>query len=272
MLCASIWQSLPKNMPNSVLPARKIKIQSIVIPGFLMSLNDPQWGKREGNSDSRGSDDDKRSEHGNSDPRSRQPNSQQEPPDLEQLWNDFNRRLGDAFGKPGRRGQNSGGGQGGGNGPRPGNNGGFERFKPRLLGGGLSLIAAVVASAWLASGFYIVDSSQRGVVLQFGSYHETTEPGLRWHFPAPFQSHEIVNLSGVRTVEIGYRGQEKNKVLREALMLTDDENIINIQFAVQYVLHDVQDYLFSNRHPDDTVVQAAETAMREGVGRSKMDV
>ncbi len=113
--------------------------------------------------------------------------------------------------------------------------------------------------------------SQRGVVLQFGRYKETTEPGLRWRLPWPIQSNEIVNLTGVRTVEVGYRGSDKNKVLKEALMLTDDENIVNVQFAVQYLLKDPKDYLFNNRHPDEAVMQAAETAIREVVGKNKMD-
>ena len=142
-----------------------------------------------------------------------------------------------------------GGGNGGGEGPRMPQ----IDFKPKFLGGGLTLIAGLVAVAWLASGFYIVDASQRGLVLQFGSYKESTEPGLRWRFPYPFQSHELVNLSGVRTLEIGYRGSERNKVLKEALMLTDDENIVNIQFAVQYILKDPVEYLFNNRQTDEAV-------------------
>jgi membrane protease subunit HflK len=124
---------------------------------------------------------------------------------------------------------------------------------------------------WFASGFYIVDASQRGVVLTLGKYSETTEPGLRWRLPWPVQTHEVVNLTGVRTVEIGYRGTEKNKVPQEALMLTDDENIVSVQFAVQYLLKDPKDYIFKNRHPDDAVTQAAETAIREVVGKNKMD-
>ena len=80
-----------------------------------------------------------------------------------------------------------------------------------------------------------------------------------------------MNLTGVRTIEVGYRGSEKNKVLKEALMLTDDENIINIQFAVQYILKDPVEYIFQNRHPDDSVMQAAETAIREIVGKNRMD-
>lgn len=207
-----------------------------------MSLNDPKWGK--GGGDNRGGD-------GN-----------QGPPDLEELWRDFNRRLSGMFGRPPIRG--GGSGDGGGDGKLP-------EFNFRQFGGGLGLIAAFAAVVWLASGFYIVDASQRGIVLQFGRFQEATDPGLRWRLPYPIESHELVNLTGVRTVEIGYRGSERNKVLKEALMLTDDENIVNIQFAVQYILKDPQQYLFNNRNADDSVIQAAETAVREIVGKSKMD-
>jgi len=214
-----------------------------------MSLNDPQWGNRGGN------DGDKPNGGG-----PRRPNDG--PPDLEELWREFNRKLTGMFGKKG-----GGGGNGGGDGPRMPN----IDFNPKFLGGGLGLIAGLVAVVWLASGFYIVDASQRGIVLQFGSYKESTEPGLRWRFPYPFQSHELVNLSGVRTLEIGYRGSERNKVLKEALMLTDDENIVNIQFAVQYILKDPVEYLFNNRTTDEAVMGAAESAVREIVGKSEMN-
>lgn len=216
--------------------------------GIFMSLNDPQWGNRGSN------DGDK--PKGN-DPR--RPNDG--PPDLEEVWRDFNRKLSGIFGKK------SGGGNGGGDGPRMPK----MDFNPKFLGGGVSLIVGLAAVVWLASGFYIVDASQRGLVLQFGSYKESTEPGLRWRFPYPFQSHELVNLSGVRTLEIGYRGSERNKVLKEALMLTDDENIVNIQFAVQYILKDPVEYLFNNRSTDEAVMGAAESAVREIVGKSKMN-
>ena len=214
-----------------------------------MSLNDPQWGNR-GNNDG--------DKPNGGDPR--RPNDG--PPDLEQLWRDFNRRLSGIFDKKG-----GGSGNGGGDGPRMPQ----IDFNPKFLGGGISLIAGLVAVVWLGSGFYIVDASQRGLVLQFGSYKESTEPGLRWRFPYPFQSHELVNLSGVRTLEIGYRGSERNKVLKEALMLTDDENIVNIQFAVQYILKDPVEYLFNNRSTDEAVMGAAESAVREIVGKSKMN-
>lgn len=213
-----------------------------------MSLNDPQWGNR-GNKDGNDS---------NGGPR--RPN--QGPPDLEDLWKDFNRKLNGLFNKKG-----GGGNNGGGDGPRMPQ----IDFNPKFLGGGIGLIAGLVAVVWLASGFYIVDASQRGLVLQFGSFKETTEPGLRWRFPTPIQTHELVNLTGVRTVEIGYRGSERNKVLKEALMLTDDENIVNIQFAVQYILKDPVEYMFNNRSTDDAVMGAAETSVREIVGKSKMD-
>ena len=203
-----------------------------------MSLNDPQWGRG-------GNDGGRRPQGG--------------PPDLEEVWRDFNRKLSGIFGK-------KGGGSDGGRG-----NGGMPELSPKLFGGGLGVIAGLVLLAWLASGFYIVDASQRGVVLQFGRFKESTEPGLRWRLPYPIESHEVINLTGVRTIEVGYRGSEKNKVLKEALMLTDDENIINIQFAVQYILKDPVEYLFNNRGPDEAVMQSAETAMREIVGKSQMD-
>jgi len=135
----------------------------------------------------------------------------------------------------------------------------------------MGLIAAIILLIWLGSGFYIVDASQRGVVLRFGKFMETTMPGPRWHLPFPIESVEIVNLSQVRTVEIGYRDNVKNKLLNESLMLTDDENIIDIQFAVQYFLKDPAEYLFNNRNPDENVHQVAEAAIREVVGRNKMD-
>ena len=209
-----------------------------MIAGILMSLNDHGWGNQPGGGNKGGN---------------------QGPPDLEELWRDFNRRL---SGLLNRKGGGNDGGDGGNRMPS---------LSPRQFGGGIGLLVALVAVIWLASGFYIVDASQRGVVLQFGSFKEATEPGLRWRLPWPIQSHEVVNLSGVRTVEVGYRGSEKTKVLKEALMLTDDENIVSVQFAVQYLLKDVQAYLFKNRHPDDAVIQAAETAIREIVGKSKMD-
>jgi len=173
------------------------------------------------------------------------------------VWRQFNERLSVLFG--------------GGRGGRPAGSDGRQPWGGKQVGGGIVLLVAIVLALWLLSGFYKVDANERAVVLRFGRYVETTEPGLRWRLPYPIERHEIVDLTGVRTVEVGYRGTDRNKVLRESLMLTDDENIVSIQFAVQYVLKSPEDYLFRDRAPDESVKQAAESAMREIVGKSKMD-
>src|SRR5690606_7798062 len=195
-----------------------------------MSLNDPRWGGQGGNDgDPNGGnrgDGNRGEDNRNDDPRGdRNRGANQGPPDLEEVWRDFNQRLTGMFG--GKRGGRGNGGGGGGSPQLP-------SFSPKQFGGGIGVLLVLVIVVWLASGFYTVDANQRGVVLRLGKFIETTEPGLRWRLPAPIESHEIVDLTGVRTVEVGYRGSDRNKVLRESLMLTDDENIINIQFAVQY--------------------------------------
>ena len=177
------------------------------------------------------------------------------PPDLDEVWRRFNQKLNTLFGGKGGSGGPTGGG------PMSGGK----------MAAGLGLIPMLVILIWLGSGFYIVNEGERGVVLRFGKFVETTQPGPRWHLPYPIESAEVVNLQQVRTVEVGYRANVKSKMLKESLMLTDDENIIDIQFAVQYILKSPEDYLFNNRHPDEAVHQAAETAIREIVGKSKMD-
>jgi modulator of FtsH protease HflK len=177
------------------------------------------------------------------------------PPDLDEVWRKFNQKLNNLFGsKGGDGGTPSGGGSG-------------------FAGGRnvVGILIGILALVWIASGFYIVDTGQRGVVLRFGKFLETTEPGPRWHLPWPIESREIVNIDQVRTVEVGYRNNVKSKVLKESLMLTDDENIIDLQFAVQYLLKDPVDFLFVNRGPDEAALHIAETAMREIVGKNKMD-
>jgi len=176
------------------------------------------------------------------------------PPDLDEIWRNVNRRINELFGR-----RNGGGDTGGGD-PRTG-----------LKLGGAGLLAALVLLVWLASGFYIVDEGRRGVVTRFGKYTETTQPGPRWHLPYPVEAVEVVDFSQVKTIEIGYRNTPKNKVDKEAVMLTDDENIIDIQFAVQYNLKSAEAWVFNNRRPDTIVAFVAETAIREVVGKSKMD-
>ncbi len=174
------------------------------------------------------------------------------PPDLDELWRRFNQRLSGMFGGKGGKGGSGSGSSGG-------------------SGLGIGLIGGVVFLLWVASGFYIVDAGERGVVTRFGKFVETTQSGPRWHIPYPIEAVKVVNIDQVRTVEVGYRGTVKNKVPDESLMLTDDENIIDLQFAVQYTLKDPEDYVFNNRSPDDAVMQVAETAIREIVGKNKMD-
>ncbi len=178
------------------------------------------------------------------------------PPDLDEILKKLNQKLAGLFGRR----------PGGPQSPTPpsGPSGAF-------FGGSIAFIVLLMAGVWLASGFYIVDEGRKGVVLRLGKYLETTAPGPRWHIPFPIESVEVVNVSQVRTVEVGYRGNPKNKQPQEALMLTDDENIVDVQFAIQYTLKSPEDYLFNNRNPDDNVLQAGETSIREIVGKSKMD-
>ena len=196
-----------------------------------MGMNDPQWGNNKNNNGG--------------------------PPDLDELLRKLKAQVASMLGDKGGRGKGSS------------TNGGPSM--PKLSGGGIGLLAVIGGLIWLASGFYIVDASQRGVVLRFGKQVEVTMAGPRWHLPYPFETVELVNLSQVRTVEVGYRDNVKNKIAKESLMLTDDENIVDIQFAVQYFLRDPSDYLFNNRNHDENVRQAAETSIREIVGKSKMD-
>jgi membrane protease subunit HflK len=140
---------------------------------------------------------------------------------------------------------------------------------------GFGLIAGIAFIIWLFSGIYIVDAGTRGVVMRFGAYTEATMPGPHWHIPYPIEQVEIVNVEQRRFVEIGYRsgagGQAGLTVEREALMLTKDENIVNVQLAVQYQVEDPRKYLFNVRQPDAVLKQVAESAIREVIGKSEMD-
>jgi membrane protease subunit HflK len=183
------------------------------------------------------------------------------PPDLDELWRDFNRKLSGLFG--GKGGSRQGG---------PGE-GGSPQFQPDMKSAGIgaSLIAGVVALIWLGSGFFIVQEGYQAVVTTFGKYAYTADAGFQWRFPYPFQSHETVAVTQLRSVEVGRSTVVQATGLRDSSMLTQDENIIDIRFTVQYRLKDSRAYLFENRNPDEAVVQAAESAVREIVGRSRVD-
>ncbi len=218
----------------------------------IFNLNDPGWGRK---SDGQ--------QNSNSEP-PRRPN-QDGPPDLDQVWRDFNRRLNGLFGKRG------GGRPNGPNGPSPfGSSGGPSPRQKRI---GLGVIAAAIVLLWLASGFFIVQEGRVGVITQFGAYKSTAQAGFQWRLPYPFQQEEIVDVSQLRTIEVGFRGNASNKVPPEALMLTSDENIVDVQFVVQYRVQPsgAPDYLFKTRDPDESVQQVAQSSMREVVGRRLMD-
>jgi membrane protease subunit HflK len=221
----------------------------------VFNLNDPRWGRgEESNSQEPRGD--------NPPPRDQRPGGpNQGPPDLDELWRDFNRKLGNLFG--GRGGGSGQGGQGGGVPP-------FNP-SPKSTGIGAGLIAGVVALVWLGSGFFIVQEGQQSVITQFGKYHTTVGAGFNWRLPFPIQRHETVAVTQIRSVDVGRDSIVPATGLRESAMLTSDENIVEIKFAVQYRLSNARDFLFESRDPEAAVVKAAETAVREVVGKMRMD-
>ncbi|MEO8804908.1 MAG: FtsH protease activity modulator HflK [Burkholderiaceae bacterium] len=190
------------------------------------------------------------------------------PPDLDELWRDFNRKLSGLFG-----------GKGGaprGNGSGDNNNGGGSggpNFQPDMKSAGIGagLVAGVVALIWLGSGFFIVQEGQQAVVTSFGKYSHTADAGFQWRMPYPFQAHETVNVTQLRSKEVGRNAVIAATGLRDSSMLTQDENIVDIRFTVQYRLKDARAFLFENRDPEEAVTLAAESAVREIVGKSKID-
>ena len=231
----------------------------------MFNLNDPHWGRGD---DSSGQDSPRPDDQRPADPPRPPPPQQpprggpnQGPPDLDELWRDFNRKLTGLFG--GGRGRGPGnGGLGGGGG-----------FQPDMKGAGIGvgMIAAVAVVIWLASGIFIVREGEQAVVTTFGKYDSTRNAGLNWRMPFPIQRHETVRVTQIRSVDVGRDSVIKSTGLRESAMLTQDENIVEIKFAVQYRLNDARAYLFESKSPDDAVVQAAESAVREVVGKMTMD-
>jgi len=231
----------------------------------MFNLNDGRWGRGDEPSSNgerpsgQRPDADPPPGNNNNRPRGQGPN--QGPPDLDELWRDFNRKLGGLFG-----------GNGGGNRP-PGGNGGGNGFKPDMknAGYGIGLIAGVAVLIWLGTGFFIVNEGQQAVITQFGRYKETVNAGFNWRLPYPIQRHELVVVTQIRSTDVGRDSIVRSTGLRESAMLTEDENIVEIKFAVQYRLSDARAYLYESKAPADTVVQVAETAVREVVGKMKMD-
>jgi len=178
------------------------------------------------------------------------------PPDLEEMWRDFTRKLSSFFG-------------GGKKGGEPGNGG----FQPdaRSAGVGAALVAVIVVVVWLFSGSFIVQEGQKAVVTTFGRYSHTVEAGWGWRWPYPIQANETIDFTQTQTVEVGATNVSPSTGLRDSAMLTQDENIVDVRFSVQYSLKDARAFLFENKKPRDAVVQAAESAVREIVGSSRID-
>jgi len=234
----------------------------------MFNLNDPRWGRGDDKPADSNKPEPSRPEPDQPPPpngqgRGQNPGPNQGPPDLDELWRDFNRKLGGLFGGGSNRGGRSGG-TGGGNG------GGF---KPDMKSAGLGagLIAAIVVLIWLGTGFFIVQEGQQAVITQFGRYKSTVGAGFNWRLPYPIQRHELVFVTQIRSVDVGRDTVIKATGLRESAMLTEDENIVEIKFAVQYRLNDARAFLFESKSPSEAVVQAAETAVREVVGKMRMD-
>ncbi|MFT3717411.1 FtsH protease activity modulator HflK [Pseudorhodoferax sp.] len=232
----------------------------------MFNLNDPRWGRGDDRAGDPDEKPDARRPEGERpyEPPRQAPNrgGNQGPPDLDELWRDFNRKLGGLFGGGNRGGGRNGGGMGGGGGFQP---------DMKSAGLGVGLIGAVAVLIWLGTGFFIVQEGQQAVITQFGRYHSTVGAGFNWRLPYPIQRHELVFVTQIRSIDIGRDVIIKATGLRDSAMLTEDENIVDIRFAVQYRLNDARAFLFESKDPTVAVVQAAETAVREVVGKMRMD-
>lgn len=229
----------------------------------MFNLNDPRWGRGEGKVDEGDRAEDRPSSGSTPSPNGsgQRPSNGQQPPDLDELWRDLNRKLGGLFG-----GKNAGG-------RKPDGSGSGGGFQPDMksAGVGVGVIAGIAFLIWMGTGFFIVQEGQQAVITQFGKYKSTVGAGFNWRLPYPIERHELVFVTQIRSADVGRDNVIKSTGLRESAMLTEDENIVEIKFAVQYRLSDARAWLFESKNPSDAVVQAAETAVREVVGKMRMD-
>ncbi len=189
----------------------------------------------------------------------------QGPPDLDEVIRRMRERLEGLFGKR--------------SGPRPAGNGGGDqsgggRGGKAPSGKGIGVIVGLIFLGWILSGIYIVDEGTRGVVTRFGELRYTAMPGPHWHLPYPIEAVQTVDVSTRRRITVGYQAvspQQTRPVLSEALMLTEDENIVNVQLAVQYQVSDAAQFLFEFVDPEQTLKELTESALRETVGKRRMD-
>ncbi|RMH59898.1 MAG: FtsH protease activity modulator HflK [Zetaproteobacteria bacterium] len=184
-------------------------------------------------------------------PWSRRPGSgSQQPPDLDEVVRRMQERLSGMFG------------------------GGSTNGGPELSKGVVGGVLGIAFLLWLASGFYMVAADEEAVILRFGASVGTKGPGLNWHLPYPIESVEKLPVTRVQRLEIGLRRFPDGSIRKrtdESLMLTKDENIVDISFIVQYKIKSLEDYLFNIDAPTKTVRDAAESAIREVIGRTLID-
>ncbi|MDA7700019.1 FtsH protease activity modulator HflK [Candidatus Pelagibacter sp.] len=200
------------------------------------------------------------------------------------MSDDFQGRGGSPWGTP------PGGGNGSGKGPTPPDidaiirdiQNKIKRFLPGGSSSGgkpIGLILIIIGLVWLASGLYRVGPDEQGVVLRFGKFVKTTQPGLHYHIPLPVETVQTPKVTKVNRIDIGFRSERDSgfsqgggvaDVPQESLMLTGDENIVNIDFSVFWVIKDAGKFLFEIQDPEGTVKAAAETAMREVIAKSKI--
>ncbi|WP_371881004.1 FtsH protease activity modulator HflK [Caballeronia sp. S22] len=204
----------------------------------VFSINDPRWGRGDGNGVK---NDSKRPQDG------KRPNGKDEgPPDLDEMWREFNRRIAGVFGR------------------KPGN--GAPRENGRGTKIGVGIVIGVLIAIYLGSGVFVVQDGHVGVVSQFGKYRQTVSQGIHWRLPYPFQSSEIVDTSQIRSVEVGRGTALSQGNVRDASLLTNDADIVDVRFAVQYQIKSPTDFLFRSVNADDSVTQAAQSAIREIAG------
>ncbi len=165
----------------------------------------------------------------------------QGPPDLDEVVKKLQDKMGGLFG--------------GGKGPA----GGSDRSMQGPGSTGIGMIVVIALLVWLASGIYIIEPAERGVILRFGSYQEVTDPGPHWHLPFPIETVEKFNVDEISSFR------------HQALMLTRDENIVDIELTVQSRIQDAADYWFQDQNPAKTMRDATETAVRETIGKSDLD-
>jgi len=172
------------------------------------------------------------------------------PPDLDEVFKNLKKKLNELFGKQGGGSSNGSGGGGGGGGIPGGKIGGW----------GLAALASIALCVWVASGIYVLEPAQAGVVTRFGAHTKTTGPGLHWRLPWPIEHVERVDVEQVRTAK-----------MNQQLTLTQDENLVKITLSVQYNIKSAEDYLFRVHRPDLTLEQVVESAVREAIGQTNME-